>query len=202
MESQKSNRVVLTRKFKARASLSARTAAIFVIVINPWPLFEKERIMKSRNQTPENSKLADIAAHCKIALDCYNPIFQRAALTAIAKMKREKPSEADIKAVCSDLPARGPEVLDTLINSLLDSLAGLTQEDRVRVTEALIALLPEVEKKFAEQAENNRLLDKILNDILADMSNSQLETILKDVKASNDYVTTLVLAAAYAKFRA
>lgn len=152
--------------------------------------------MKTLKAKSENLELAKRAAHCKVALDCYSPIFRRAALTAIAKMKGEKPTEADIKAVCSDLPSRGPVVLDLLINSLLDSLAGLTLEDRVRVTEALIALLPDEEKKFAEQAETDKLLDKILNDILVKLSNAQLETILKDVKAANDYATAFVLAAA------
>ena len=151
----------------------------------------------------ENTVLVDRAAHCRIALDCYSPKYQRAALTAIAKMKGEKPSEADIKAVCSDLPKRGPEVLDTLIISLLESLAGLTLEDRVLVTEALIALLPEEERKYAERAERDGLFDKILNDILGDLSNVQLaailekvqlEATLKEVMASDDYVKVFILA--------
>ncbi len=151
----------------------------------------------------ENTVLVDRAAHCRIALDCYSPKYQRAALTAIAKMKGEKPSEADIKAVCSDLPKRGPEVLDTLIISLLESLAGLTLEDRVLVTEALIALLPEEERKYAERAERDGLFDKILNDILGDLSNVQLaailekvqlEATLKEVMASDDLVKAIILA--------
>lgn len=150
-----------------------------------------------------NSKLVERAAHCKIALDCYTPKLQRAALKAIAKMKGVRPSESDVKAVCSDLSNDGLKVLDVLINSLLDSLAGLTLEDRVLVTEALIAALPEVERKFEERAETDRLLDKILNDILAKLSNAQLETILnqvqleatlKEVMASDDYVRVFILA--------
>ena len=152
--------------------------------------------MKKVEAKPENLELAKRAAHCKVALDCYTPKMQRAALEAIARMKGEKPSEADVKAVCSALADNGLKVLDVLINSLLDSLAGLTLEDRVLVTEALIALQPEEERKFAEQAETDRLLDKILNDILAKLSNAQLETILKEVTAVDNYVTAFVLAAA------
>ena len=150
--------------------------------------------MESLESKTENLELVDRVAHCKVALDCYTPKFQRAALEAITKLG-EKPSEADAKAVCSDLSDNGYMSLDVLINCLLDSLSDVTLEDRALVLTTLTNQLPDEEKKFADRAETDKLLDRILNDILAKLSNVQLELILKEVMASDNYVKAFVLAA-------
>ena len=153
------------------------------------------KTMKAKTDVKtENSELVDLAVHCRVALDCYTPKLQRAALEAIVKLGGKRLSVSDIKAVCSDLSDKGHMVLDVLIGSILDSLTDIVLEDKIRVVKALLEQLPDEEKKFAERAETDRLLDKILNDILGKLSNAQLETILKDVKASDNYTMAFVLA--------